>query len=410
MGPMSRPRLLLAIGVLLVPGSGLLGCFSAGSGDGDLDQSLHVSPGATIRIDLEFGSSVSFDRGSLEVRSHDRPGEVRVEAETTGWGEYAVDLSLTGTDDQVSLTGRVEGALYWMFGGPTIDVRIWLPPDVRVEAKVDGGPVELQDLLGPVEIQVDSTGSVRIQRTEGPVQLLSRTGALVAEDIVGPLSIETEHGAIHVTGVEGEVHVRSRHGRISIENVTGSVIAENDRGRINVEDVDGAVRAQSNRGGIDLEEIDGPVQARTGRGSIKVEFRGAPSGEIETARGSIRVEYPDGAGFKLDAQTERGRLSLEDRRWFGRDASISWPADPPDLPDVSWGFDHERNREDWQRQWEAWAENWQDQKRYWRRAGESLKDRVKALVNRSEFRGPINGGGPELRIRTRRGNIKLRSR
>lgn len=357
----------------------LLGAALTGHDGSDFDTRVPVGPGGSLRVDLELGGGIAFDHGSLHVRSHDAE-DVRVVADTTGWGKYAVDLDLSHRDESVTLQGVVDGPFDWMFGGPTVNVSIWVPRDFTVDARISGGPLVLEDLAGPLTANVDDT-NLGLYRAEGPVRIVSRAGSVEVEDVEGSLEVRSERGRVDVAGVRGSVRVSTERGSIEVRDVTGPVHVESDggsieiddvrgelqvatdRGRIEADDVEGSVVVSTNRGGIQLEEIDGPVRARSRRGDIEVDFEGDPRGEIETGRGSIDIDVPEGAGFDLDARTERGRIDLD---------GYTLDEDALEDDEEGDGFDG--------------------------REGIGREERVARS---------INGGGETLQLRTARGEIRV---
>ena len=84
---------------LSVPAAALAALLWSSCGGADLDESFSVRPGGELSVDIVLGSGVSFDRGSLEITSHPA-NAVRVVAEVSGWGEYAVDLDAAALVDQ----------------------------------------------------------------------------------------------------------------------------------------------------------------------------------------------------------------------------------------------------------------------------------------------------------------------
>jgi DUF4097 and DUF4098 domain-containing protein YvlB len=315
-------------------------------GGARLDERLPVGPGGALAADIALGEGFSSDEGSLRIRSHE-DGDVRVLAETSGWGTYAVDFDLSQAGDRVSLVGRVEGALHWLFGGPTVRVSVWVPHDFTVDAHIAGAPLILEDLVGPVTARVDA-GDVTLRRARGKVSLANTQGSLEFEDVEGDLELRSQNGEIDVRGVQGSVSVTADHGSVEIESVRGPVLVGSkggrlhgsvdvesvtgpvsvesgsgqveiegvrgevtvttDRGHVEADDVEGDVVARTTRGDVQLEQIEGGVRAYSERGSIEVEFDGDPHGEIETGRGGIEIRAPEGARFDLDARTERGRI------------------------------------------------------------------------------------------------------
>jgi hypothetical protein len=372
----------------------------------DLDERIPVEPGGSLVVDIELGGGISFDKGSLRVHSHPHD-EVRIVADSSGWGQYAVDFDLDRDGDTIRLIGRVEGPLHWAFGGPTVDVEAFVPREFTVDARIDGGPLSLEDLVGPVVARVVGS-EVTLSGAEGPVKVVSNEGPIDVEDVSGDLRIQTHAGSIVVTGLEGSLVAHSERGTIEVESATGRIVAttergsiemervrgdveaRSDRGRVELEDVEGNVVAETRWGRIEIEEVDGAVHARSGRGGIAVEFAGNPAGSLETRRGSIEVEVPPRARFHLDARTERGRVHVEDLLLAGV-SRLEGETDPDDAEDGdgdAWDgddeFEHEHSDEDWH---EA----------HRRRRADQLQ-------------ASVNGGGSELRLRTGRGSIRVEDR
>jgi len=309
---------------LLIP----VAAFWVTCGSPDVDERVAARPGGELYVDLTLGKGFSFDKGSLVVTSHEA-NEVRVVGEASGWGEYAVDIDVREVDGGVRVVGKVEGLLHWMFGGPTVDLRVYVPRDYQVDARIDGGPLLLEDLVGPIVARVESPEETKLLRAEGDIQIILDEGTLRAEDVTGRLEIEARDGRIYVSGLEGALQASTRNGTIQVESVQGAVDlevqqgsievegvrgrlrAKTNAGRIELEDIEGDVEVATSRGRIDIEELDGQLLARSGRGRIEVEFIGAPAGNIETERGAIEIEVPHSEGFELEARSGRGAVRVD---------------------------------------------------------------------------------------------------
>jgi len=315
-------RAIVAVAALICLGSVCGGC-----SNGDIERRIAVEPGGEVSVDIVLGSGFSFDHGSLELTSDDID-EVSVTTETSGWGGYAVDVDVDRSGEQVRIVGRVDGALHWMFGGPTVDFRVVVPSGLRVDASIDGGDMLVEDLVGAVSARVKEA-EITLRRSDGAVALVSDGGAIRVEDLEGPLRVESGGGEITVNGVMGRVDLASGGGRTSIASVTGRVSAisgrgevelhrirgdvtvRSGRGRVAIDDVEGGVSAETDRGRIEVTGLDGPIEARSNRGGIDIQFVSPAAGSIDSTRGSIRIEAPGLYGFDLDAQTERGEIELD---------------------------------------------------------------------------------------------------
>ena len=125
-------------------------------------------------------------------------GGVRITTVTEGWGGYAVDVDIRETDGHVRVVGRVDGALHWMFGWPTVHFRAVVPHDFGVTAQIDGGELLLEDLIGPISARVNGT-DITLRRAEADVKLVSAGGRIFVEDVDGALRIESAGGDVVVS-------------------------------------------------------------------------------------------------------------------------------------------------------------------------------------------------------------------
>jgi DUF4097 and DUF4098 domain-containing protein YvlB len=321
-----------------------------------------------------------------------------------------------------------------------------------VDARIDGGPLLLEDLDGPVtarvegseaslrrvvgDVRLEASGDLRVEDVEGAVHLENGNGSIEVRGVRGALAARSEGGGIRVASVAGPVTLTTRGGGISVERVRGDVRVSTERGRIELEDVEGRVELESQRGGIQVEELAGPVRARSERGAIEVEFVAEPSGVIETGRGSIHVEVPEGSGFALDAQTERGEIDLDGDFLVAQfEAGDERPPTPrlddpgaagralarevrdQVLDSVRRTLDGDPNDWDWDwrwgldrdgRGWGAWG-HWRSHGQEGRRDREGRWAQWRGRRGES-VAGEVNGGGAPLRLHTRHGSIRIEGR
>ncbi len=127
---------------------------------------------------------------------------------------------------------------------------------------------------------------------------------------------------------------------------------DNTNGSIDISDVRGSARVSNTNGHIELLRCSGDVDAETTNGHIKAELAVVTPGKgvrLETTNGRITVAVPRSINARLDASTTNGRINTE-------------------LPVTT------------------------------------------TEVHRTSLRGPINAGGPELRLRTTNGSIDIQAR
>lgn len=267
----------------------LFGCLIGCSGDEALDERVPAEPGGRLEVDLDRGLGLRPDPGTLVVQTHD-VNEVRIVADASEWGASSVHFRVDRGGDTVRVLGRVGGALSWMFGGPRIEVRIWVPRETAIDVRSSGGGVRIEDVIGDVRARSDD-GPIEIIRAEGEVRV--RTS-----------------GDVRLVEVDGNVDVRLEEGDIDATRIRGNVALRTGAGEIEVDHLDGELVARSDRGGIEVRELSGSLEAITERGSVFVSFEGPPAGRLETARGSVEVSMPRSAGAELEAVSSGGRVAL----------------------------------------------------------------------------------------------------
>jgi DUF4097 and DUF4098 domain-containing protein YvlB len=202
----------------------------------------------------------------------------------------------------------------------------------------------------PEKYNVDlntSGGSISVSDLEGKVMLKTSGGSLDVGRVSGPVYGRTSGGSIHLDGSKADVDIKTSGGSISIGEVNGVVDAHTSGGSINIKKATGQIKAYTSGGGIVVEEVQASIDAKTSGGSVRVYLSRQPENDcrLKTSGGSINLSMGSDIGIDIDAKTSSGKVKS--------DFSIS---------------------------------------------GE---------VNKRSVRGKINGGGPELYLRTSGGDIVI---
>lgn len=254
------------------------------------EQALPSPPGGRVEVEIDLGDGLRPDPGSLVLRSH-QVDEVRVEVVSDGWGSWNVESELEEKAGRIRVEVRVTGATTWMFGGPNVRVRIWVPEKTSVDIRSKGGPVRIEDLVGSVRLRARD-GDAEIRGIEGPVKLRVEDGDAEIEEIRGDLDVSCTDGAIRAIWVSGDVEARTTEGAIVLEHVGGHVVAK------------------TLSGDIEVAEVSGPVEARTEHGHLRVAFVAVPEGSLIVERGNIDVRFPADTNALLDAEVTRGEIEI----------------------------------------------------------------------------------------------------
>jgi DUF4097 and DUF4098 domain-containing protein YvlB len=257
-----------------------------------LDSRIPVQPGGLLQIDLDLGEEGRADRVSLDVRSHEAD-EVYATADLSGLGASSVTFRVEPDDNGVRLYGRSGGLMSWLFGGPGVVVRVWVPRSFSIDARSSSGPIRIEDVVG----------KIRVRTTEASIEV---------RGIEGSVSARTDSGDVSVIEVQGEVSVRASEGSIELSWISGTSRVLTGEGDITARHVDGAMDLRTDSGEISLRDVRGDTHARTEVGAVYASFAAAPEGVLETQRGSVEVVFPSHAGTALEARSGHGSVVILD--------------------------------------------------------------------------------------------------
>ena len=181
------------------------------------------------------------------------------------------------------------------------------------------------------------------------VDLKTRGGSIGVEDLSGEVKANTSGGSLRFGRIEGKIDAHTSGGSIRIEGGGADIDVRTSGGSISIGEASGNVEARTSGGSIRIKDASGSVNARTSGGSVEATLRVQPSGDssLATSGGSVRLYVADNIGLDIDASSSSGVRS-------------DFPID-----------------------------------------GKTKDER--------RLRGPMNGGGPRMRLSTSGGSVKIYS-
>ncbi|HVS63914.1 MAG TPA: DUF4097 family beta strand repeat-containing protein [Thermoanaerobaculia bacterium] len=208
--------------------------------------------------------------------------------------------------------------------------------------------------LVPGEYGVEASssgGSISVASLAGDVDVRTSGGSLSIAGLDGSVIGRTSGGSIRVGAITGDADVSTSGGSISVGAADGRVRASTSGGSITIESGSEVV-ARTSGGSIEVREVRGTIEATTSGGTVRAYLSEQPTADchLSSSGGSVEVFLAEDLALDLDAHASGGRVSSE-------------------LP-VS----------------------------------------VSGSLSRDRLRGNLNGGGPELRLRSSGGGVRIRSR
>jgi hypothetical protein len=186
--------------------------------------------------------------------------------------------------------------------------------------------------------------------SEYNVDLNTKGGSITVENLHGEVLSKTSGGSLKFDSIEGNISGRTSGGSISIGEVVGRSDIRTSGGSIHIIRADGPVDAHTSGGSITVEEVIGTIKAHTSGGSVKAYLSRQPESDcsLTTSGGSITVQLSGDIGLDLNAKTSGGRVSTD------------------------------------------------------------FKVTLSGEISKRSMQGEMNGGGPELYLRTSGGSIYLK--
>lgn len=158
-----------------------------------------------------------------------------------------------------------------------------------------------------------SGGSISVDGLRGEVAARTSGGSMTFGRIDGPVRAKTSGGNIELKGSTVTADVSTSGGNISIGEVNGTVAAHTSGGSIRIQHAGGAVNASTSGGNIYVDEVRGSIDARTSGGSVKARITEQPQAacRLSTSGGRVELEIAESIAASINAQTSGGRISVD---------------------------------------------------------------------------------------------------
>lgn len=348
-----------------------------------------TSPGL-LRVDSELGNINVQGGPQKEIQFTVRKRVYNGSEEAARRDLASFRVSSLRRSDAVVLEGNAEGHPRRM----SVEYQIQVPRDLQqLKVSTDGGSVNIRNLAGRVNAETGG-GNISLADVAGPISAETGGGNIEVANSTNLLNLSTGGGSIRINGAKGKVNASSGGGNISLAGASdiatldtggGSVKVEqcgaelhvtSGGGSINVGDVSGTARLDTGGGNIRLASARGAVIANTGGGGIEL-FKLMQGAKAETGAGPITAEF---LGITTDSslQTSVGDVIV----YLSPQAKVTVKA----TLDMANGH---QIRSDFPELKITTDGGGYGPKNYY-------------------AQGALNGGGPQLRIRTMSGNIEIR--
>jgi ribosomal protein S28E/S33 len=174
----------------------------------------------------------------------------------------------------------------------------------RCQLSTVGGDVRVGEVDGSLEC-ASGAGRITVGTVRGEAVLSTEGGDIEAAEVDGPVRAQTLAGGIHIAKAGATVTATTGGGRIIVDSANGIVITRNMAGPIEVGAAAG-VESESGAGGVRLGNILGSMQVSTTMGSIMASLLGGKLADsfLATGDGDITVLIPSNVGVTIRAESQ----------------------------------------------------------------------------------------------------------
>jgi DUF4097 and DUF4098 domain-containing protein YvlB len=379
----------------------------------------------TLKVSGPVNLTLNNDFGNISVASG-ADGQVHIKAEKTGWGPNEAEaqkaleslkLNIEQNGNSIQVSAQLPEPPNTLIIGPiggSVKFTITVPEEAAITLDSTNGDLVLSGTKGNADLHTDF-GGIDVSDVSGVVTVNTKNGNILAENILSDafVSLTSEFGNITAHGIRGadltvdstngvldlqgmtasgllkatsdfgslsltdgqasSLDIKSTNGKVTLENliVEDKVTVYNDFGDLTLNSVDaGAYDLKTKNGKIELDQARGSIKAQSDFGDVEV---------LNVENGMLDLSSTNGAvTFSGSLAAGPHKLSSD----FGN-ITLTLPADSALNVDLQTDFG---------------------------KISSDFEITVSGALESNHWVGKFNGGGEELNVKTKNGNITINSK
>lgn len=255
----------------------------------------------------------------------------------------------------------------------TVDFLVTVPENTSVEVGGNFGDIDVSRIKGTVDLNT-SFGKTTLKNIEGAITVDSQSGSIDASQLDAgkeAIALSTDFGEVSVQKAKTQsLNIASKSGSLKLEDIqlTRNLVASTNFGEINLNKVSAqSYDLDSKSGSITVDGVNGKFKAYTEFGSINISNANVVNLDILTKSGSIDFSGSLGEG-PHSLHSDFGGITL------------TLPPDSALNIDLLTSFGQIRS---------------------------DIPVTVTGNIDEQHQVGTINGGGEELKVETKSGNVDI---
>ncbi len=283
----------------------------------ETDLEITVPSGTAVTVSNEHGTVEVADAASLKVdSSFDTVTAERVAGDAQIKVRHGnVDLKVVG--GAVTIEARHgDVAVHDAGGRLSLDVEHG-DSDVQgsgaLEARLRHGNLKAERVAGALSARGEHAG-VEARRVTGAVDVETSYRDVTLRDVTGDVRVVSQHGEVDAQNVGGALRVEAQFGSVKLERVTGLADVQVEHGGLTATALDGGARVHASGEGVEIDGFRGALEIKAQRADVSLTPAGALADplSVEVEYGGVTLIVPAGSRGQLDAQAERGEISVQD--------------------------------------------------------------------------------------------------
>lgn len=284
-----------------------------------------------------------------------------------------IKYSIEQTGNAITLRYELPKSMNFNNKVNTVDFIVTVPENTSVEVRGNFGDIDVSRIKGTVDLNSDF-GKTTLKSIEGAVTVDSQSGSIEASQVNAGkenIALSTDFGEVSVQKAMAQsLNIASKSGSLKLQDIqlTSGLVASTDFGEINLNKVIAqSYDLDSKSGSITVDGVKGKFKAYTDFGSINISNAASVTLDVLTKSGGIDFAGSLGEG-PHSLHSDFGGITL------------TLPPDSAYNIDLSTDFGQIRS---------------------------DIPVTVTGNIDEQHQVGTINGGGEELKVETKSGNVDI---
>jgi DUF4097 and DUF4098 domain-containing protein YvlB len=257
----------------------------------------------------------------------------------------------------------------------TVDFIVTVPETTSVEGRAGSGNIDVSQIQGTINFN-SGFGTTTLENIQGAVTVESQSGSIKATQVEArnkDIVLTTNFGEVSLKQVSGQnLEIDSKSGSLKLQDIrlTADLVVSTDFGEITLDNVVAkSYELNSNSGSITVDGVKGRLTAYTDFGSINISNATSVTLDLLTKSGNIDFAGTLGEGpHSLHSDFGGISLTLPAESAFNVDLSTNFGQISSDIPVT-----------------------------------------VTGNIDEQHQVGTVNGGGDELKVETKSGNVNIQA-